>query len=147
MPAALRVLRGKRVAKGTPIAAVGLPRIPRDLSREERAAWRQLTTEMLTVPGLLARADRGVLELAARLAPMFRRAAIYVRDHGSTLEVLDDKGGVRFVQTRPEMTVVVKLSAQLKTIYTELGLSPSGRSRLSVTPETGAASWRDALTR
>jgi P27 family predicted phage terminase small subunit len=126
MPAALRVLRGKRVAKGTPAADTGEPTIPADLSREERAAWRQLVREMQTVRGLLARADRGVLELVSRLTPMFREAARHVREHGSTVVARDEKGAVKFMQQSPQMQTVIKVSAQLKSLYAELGLTPSG---------------------
>ena len=61
MPGALRVLRGKRPPAGAPVAADGVPSMPRDLSRVERSAWRELVAELQTVPGLLARCDRGVL--------------------------------------------------------------------------------------
>jgi P27 family predicted phage terminase small subunit len=137
MPGALRVLTGKRAKRGEPAAVTGEPTMPADLSREERAAWRQLIRELQTVPGLLARADRGVLELAARMTPMFREAARHVRENGSTLVARDERGAVKFVQTTPQGQMVVKLGASLKTIFAELGLTPSGRSRLSVSAASG----------
>ena len=87
-----------------------------------------------TRPSSLSRADRGVCELIARLEPMLRAAAIVVRAQGSTLTCLDKTGQVKFVQTRPEATFILKTAATLKGLYAELGLSPSGRCRVSLSP-------------
>ena len=140
MPKALRLLR--HAAPRTRTAAVlasDSPTMPAGLSADEQAAWSGLLTELSAVPGLVSRADRGVCELVARLEPMIRAAAIVVRAHGSTLTCLAKDGDVKFVQTRPEATFVLKTGALLKGLYAELGLSPSGRSRVSVTPAPAAS--------
>jgi P27 family predicted phage terminase small subunit len=145
-PTALKVLRGsKRVNKREPKPAAGRPTIPRDLSPLERAAWREVVMQLETVPGLLTKADRGILELLARTVPIFRDAARHVRDHGSTLVARDERGVVKFVQTTPQAALTVKLGPQIRALYAEVGLTPSGRSRLSVTPAKTEGSWRDAL--
>ena len=140
LPTALKVLRGaKRVNRREPSPAPGEPAMPADLDATEAACWCGLVAELRVVPGLLTVADRGVLELAARLEPMFREAARHVRKHGSTLVVRDDRGAVKFTQQTPQMGTVIKVGAQLKTIYAELGLTPAGRTRVSVTPARPAS--------
>jgi P27 family predicted phage terminase small subunit len=104
-------------------------------------AWQGLVGELSTVPGLLMKADRGILELAARVEVQHRAAAAVVRDQGSTLIVRDAEGAVRFAQARPEAGLMVKFGAQLKALYEALGLSPAGRSRLSL-PRDPAPSGR-----
>ena len=134
-PKVLRVLRNAPAATRHPAAAASdPPTMPVALSAEEQVCWRSLIAELETVPGLVARADRGVVELVARLEPLLRAAAVVVRDHGSTLTCLDKTGAVKFVQTRPEATFLLKTAATLKSLYDVLGLSPSGRSRVSLTP-------------
>jgi hypothetical protein len=91
-------------------------------------------TELASVPGLVAVADRGVCELIARLEPALRTAAVVLRDEGSTLTVCDKDGAVRYVQNRPEAAFVLKTAALLKSLYAELGLSPSGRCRVALSP-------------
>jgi P27 family predicted phage terminase small subunit len=113
--------------------------MPEGLSPDEQAAWHGLLGELSSVPGLLARADRGVCELVARLEPAMRAAAVIVREKGSTMECVDKEGNLKFVQTRPEATFVLKTGALLKGLYAELGLTPSGRSRVSVSPAPAAS--------
>lgn len=134
-PKALRLLRGASAASRNPAPAVSdPPAIPAGLTELEQDAWQGLMAELGAVPGLISRADRGVCELVARLEPAMRAAAVVVRTEGSTLTCLDAEGRVKFVQTRPEGTFLLKTSALLKTLYAELGLSPSGRCRVSLTP-------------
>ena len=136
MPNALRLMRGLSPATRTPgpVLHADPPIMPAGLSDEEQACWTGLLAELGTVPGLLARADRGVIELVARLEPMLRAAAIAVREHGSTLTVSDADGNVRFIQTRPEATFLLKSGSLIKGLYGELGLSPSARVRVSLSP-------------
>ena len=116
--------------------------MPADLGPEERVAWLEVVHQGETVPGLLTRADRGVLELIARQLPTWRECMRHVRAHGASLTVRDEKGGVKFLQQTPEMTVAIKLGGSLKALYSELGLTPAGRTRVQV-PEAPAASDLD----
>jgi phage terminase small subunit len=133
MPAALRLLRGQGV-RNPPQVPGEAPTMPSGLSDAEITCWQGLMEELQTVPGLVSRADRGVCELVARLEPALRKAAIVVREEGSTLSCFDADGRLKFVQQRPESTFMLKTGALLKTLYAELGLSPSGRSRVALSP-------------
>jgi P27 family predicted phage terminase small subunit len=113
--------------------------MPSGLSDDEQAAWTQLVAEMSTVPGLLQRADRGCLELVARLQPAMRAAAVVVREQGSTVECFDKHGHLKFCQQRPEAGFYLKTAATLKALLAELGLTPSGRSRVSLSPAPAAS--------
>lgn len=134
-------MRGLPVSSRTPLPAVpgDPPAMPGGLSTEEQGCWCGLLQELATVPGLIARADRGVVELLSRLEPMFRTAAVVVREKGSTLECYDAEGRLKFVQTRPEASFLLKTGALIKGLYGELGLSPSGRCRVSVSPSAPAS--------
>ena len=133
MPRALKVLRGLRVTnKQEPTARGGRPSPPTDLSVAERAAWGETVALLAHVPGLLTRAERGVVELVARTLPPWRDAMRHVREHGGSMTMRDEKGVVRFVQVTPEMTIAIKLGAALKSLYAELGLTPAGRTRIHV---------------
>lgn len=145
-PQALRLLRGPGGTTRTPgpVPPADPPAMPAGLSEGEQTCWTGLLAELSTVPGLLARADRGVIELVARLEPAMRAAAVVVREQGSTLTVTDAEGHIRFVQTRPEATFALKAMALLKTSYAELGLTPSGRVRVSLSP-AAAPSKLDAF--
>ncbi len=135
-PKALRVLRHPTATSRSPapVAAADPPTLPPDLSVEEQASWVRIIGEMGSIPGLLARADRGVIELVARLEPAMRAAAVVVREQGSTVVCCDKDGAVKFIQQRAEAQFLLKASSLLKGLYAELGLTPSGRVRVSLTP-------------
>jgi P27 family predicted phage terminase small subunit len=113
--------------------------MPAGLSKAEQACWTNLLAELASVPGLASRADRGVVELIARLEPALRAAAAVLRDEGSTLSVFDKDGALRYTQNRPEAGFVLKTAALLKGLYAELGLSPSGRCRVALSPAAPAS--------
>ncbi len=95
--------------------------------------------ELGAVPGLAARCDRGACELVARLEPMLRQASAVVRESGPTFTVYDERGQVRGIRARPEAGLVLQAGGLLKALYSELGLSPSGRSRVSLSPSAPAS--------
>ena len=135
-PKALRLLGQPSSTSRQPatVLAADPPHMPSGLSSEEQAAWAGVCAELASVPGLLAGADRGAIELVARLEPAMRAAAVVVREKGCVLESFDKAGVLKFVQTRPEATFYLKAVATLKALYAEMGLTPSGRSRVSLTP-------------
>lgn len=137
MPRALRLLR-QGVSPGTrtagPVVLGGAPTMPAGLSDEETSCWDTLMAELATVSGLVSRADRGVCELIARLEPAMRAAAVVVREKGSTIECLDQHGAIKFIQQRAEAAFLLKSAATLKGLYAELGLSPSARTRVELSP-------------
>lgn len=108
--------------------------MPDGLSTEEQTCWAGLMAELAAIPGLVTRADRGVCELVARLEPAMRAAAVVVRDEGSTVVCKDRDGLVKFIQQRAEASFLIKSAAALKSLYAELGLTPSGRCRVSLAP-------------
>src|SRR5262245_4410673 len=98
MPTALKVFRGSVVRnRKEPRPAAGAPAMPADLTEAEAAAWHEVICELETVPGLLSVADGGILELIARMRPMFRAVAAHVRAHGSTVVVRDLRGDIKYI--------------------------------------------------
>ena len=117
-PTALKLLRGsRRVNPNEPRPVPGAPTMPADLDAAEAACWHGLVAELDTCPGLLSRADRGILELAARLEPIYRAAAAHVRQHGATVVARDDKGAVKFMQTSPQITPPFSIAIVFVVIF------------------------------
>jgi len=134
-PKALRLLRhGPTTTRHPARSADDPPLMPAGLSPDEQGCWTMLMAELATVPGLVSRADRGVCELVSRLEPMLRAAAVIVREKGSTIELRDKQGEIKFIQPRAEASFMLKTAATLKGLYAELGLSPSARTRIELTP-------------
>jgi P27 family predicted phage terminase small subunit len=140
-PQALRVLRHAGATPRRPMRDLGAdpPAMPDGLSAAEQAAWARLLGELSAVPGLVCRADRGLIEIVARMEPQLRAAWDVVRDKGATVEIRDKSGHLLSVRARPEATSGLKIAALLKTAYSELGLTPAGRSRVSVAPAPAAS--------
>ncbi len=52
---------------------------------------------------------------------------------------LNKHGQIKFIQARAKAGFLIKTAATLKGLYAELGLSPSGRCRVSLSPARGAS--------
>lgn len=97
----------QRTRKNEPQSNGPLGQPPERLSAEERAAWRELAGN--TPEGVLTRADRTWVEIAARLLARLHKEGI----------------GGRFGLNVGELS-------QINNFLSKMGLNPSDRTRLSV---------------
>lgn len=54
-----------------------------------------------------------------------------LRKEGDTYPILNDKGEVKYIAQRPEVAIAHKLAAQLHTLESDFGLTPSSRTKLA----------------
>jgi P27 family predicted phage terminase small subunit len=135
-PTALRVMRGnpskRPFSAKEPKPAAGAPKPSKDLPPEAAAEWRAVVADLATVPGLLTRADRAVLELYARTMARYRQLEAFVQANGPVLVMRDERGQVRYAQPCPQASLAAKLLPQLRALAAELGLSPASRTRIEL---------------
>ena len=84
--------------------------------------WEE-TVDILQETGILSRTDTHLLTNYCITYAEWLKAAEWVQENGHTTP--DGK-------TAPQSAAMIKLAAQHKALIPELGLSPSGRARLSV---------------
>lgn len=132
-PTHLRVVRGvrpDRINKSEPQPKGSEPKCPTWLSREAKAVWKR-TAEQLRQMGLLFEADQDVLVAYVGAVVNYRRATEIVESEGVLVEGRRDG-----MVTNPAVRVQRDAAQQIRMLASELGLTPSSRTRLKA-EETG----------
>jgi len=117
--------RADRHGKRPPAADLEKPKPPPGLFREAGTAWRQLVRELQAI-GTLHSSDRHLIELAAVCLGRLRQARAAIAKTG--LEVRGDRGAV----VAPAVRIEISAMRELRALLSELGLSPTSRSRLGI---------------
>jgi P27 family predicted phage terminase small subunit len=140
LPTPTNVLRKRgswraRINRQEPRPEPGAPECPAWLTEGAKATWRRLA-RMLTAAGMITKADGQVLTRYCDAWDKWVKASQFLNERGEMYPVKDDKGNVRCFMPWPQVSQYHKLSQSLTRLEQELGLSPSGRARLSaVRPE------------
>ena len=142
-PNELKVLEGNRGHRAFDLTAtfrpeVGLPTVPKHLSREARKAWKRLTPELLRY-NLLSRVDSDALAMLCQTIGRLeliehsigRRQALLMaegKDPAESLIGLTPKG----MQVQSVMYQVLNREMEkLRHLLAEFGLSPAQRARVA----------------
>ena len=136
MPNHLRVVRGvrtDRINKKEPKPKKSKPRCPEWLSPEAKTVWRR-TCKQLEDMGILFSADQDIIAAYANAVVNFQRATELVDRSGVLV-----KGRRDGVVTNPAVRVQRDAAQLIRQFASELGLTPSSRSRLSAETTEGAA--------
>jgi len=115
-------------------APSGRPACPRWLDKDAKAAWKYIVP-ILEGMGVLTRADVNALSRYCRLWSRWRKAELFIDEHGEVYPLKDDVGHVKCVQQWPQVSIANKLAQQLTRLEQEFGLTPSARARLQLAPE------------
>jgi P27 family predicted phage terminase small subunit len=59
-----------------------------------------------------------------------------LKKEGDTYPILNDKGEVKYIAQRPEVSIAHKLATQLRQLEQDFGLNPSARTGLAVEKES-----------
>jgi len=115
-------------------APSGRPACPRWLDKDAKSAWKYIAP-ILEGMGVLTRADVNALSRYCRLWSRWRKAELFIDEHGEVYPLKDDAGNVKCVQQWPQVSIANKLAHQLTRLEQEFGLTPSARARLQLAPE------------
>lgn len=129
-PTALRLIEGTgrpcRVNRNEPVPRPGPVTCPRWLVPEAKKLWRQLAPEMRRL-GLLTPLDRGPFAALCQCWARWRQAEEVLAEEGMSMP-----GHRGVLRKHPLTSVAAQYQAALKVWCQEFGLTPAGRSRISV---------------
>lgn len=128
-PTHLRIVRGERadrINKNEPKASKSKPRCPNWLSAEAKTVWRR-TVKQLELMGILSEADNDIICAYSNAVVNYQRATELVDKAGVLI-----KGRRDGVVTNPAVRVQRDSAMLVHRFATELGLTPSSRTRLTV---------------
>jgi P27 family predicted phage terminase small subunit len=123
------------------------PAFPRWLTTEARKKWRE-TIQHLEAMNVLTCVDGDVVALYADTWAWLRRCRAFVEKHGESFPTYDEAGNLTGYKQYPQVSLAVKLAGQVARLEAELGLTPSGRTRLHTRPRApeavpdGRGAWR-----
>ena len=115
----------KKLNREEPQPQLKAPRRPTNLSKEAKREWTRIVPKLLEV-GLLTELDSAVLAMYCDAYGTWVKASKKVNEEGEVVQV----GKYSYPQQNPWLTVKNKAIEQMNKSLSELGLSPSARTRI-----------------
>ena len=141
-PTALKVLEGnpgkRPLNQNEPKPEKKAPKCPSWLETDAKKEWRRLAKE-LEAMGLLTRIDMAVFAGYCQAYARWKEAEEFISKHGSILKTASG-----YIQQIPQVSIAQQNLKQMRNFCSELGLTPSARSRLNIT-NTGGIIEGDAM--
>ena len=139
IPTQLKILRGNPGKRKLPAdepkpPATGIE-MPDYLGQVARCRW-QIMLPILEAVRVMTRADVEALARYCDTYEWWLATREKLRKEGDTYPILNDKGEVKYIAQRPEVAIAHKLAAQLHTLESDFGLTPSSRTKLVTQIET-----------
>lgn len=134
-PTALKIVEGTfrpDRARNEPVARQGAPEPPQDWDPKAREVWDRTVRE-LTNMGVAATCDGEMLVSFCEAVVVRNRAAAVI---AKSPLLIENPSGRRVAN--PMLGVHAQATAQIVSIGSQFGLSPSARARISVDPVTPA---------
>lgn len=134
-PTKLKVLRGnpgcRPLNKSEPEPPTDGIAMPPHLGEVAAARWHELLP-MLQAVKVMTKAD---IEALARYCDTYEwwlATRAKLKKEGDTYPILNDKGEIKYIAQRPEVSIAHKLAVQLRQLEQDFGLNPSARTSLHV---------------
>jgi P27 family predicted phage terminase small subunit len=134
-PTKLKILRGnpgrRPTNKSEPQPATDGVVMPPHLGEVAAAKWGEVLPLLQSVK-VMTRAD---IEALARYCDTYEwwlATRARLKKEGDTYPILNDKGDVKYIAQRPEVSIAHKLAVQLRQLEQDFGLNPSARTGLHV---------------
>jgi P27 family predicted phage terminase small subunit len=105
--------------------------MPSHLGEVATAKWVEVLP-LLQAVKVMTRAD---IEALARYCDTYEwwlATRAKLKKEGDTYPILNDKGDVKYIAQRPEVSIAHKLAVQLRQLEQDFGLNPSARAGLHV---------------
>ena len=138
VPTQLKILRGnpgkRRIKAEEPVPPSDGIEMPAYLGEVAQRRW-SVMLPLLQAVRVMTRAD---IEALARYCDTYEwwlATRAKLKADGDTYPILNDKGEVKYVAQRPEVSIAHKLAAQLHALEADFGLTPSSRTKLATQVE------------
>ena len=129
-PTAIKILEGnpgnRPLNKNEPKPESKLPECPDWLEDEAKKEWKRLAKELEDI-GLLTNVDMAVFAGYCQSYARWREAEEFISKHGSILKTASG-----YIQQIPQVSIAQQNLKQMRNFCSELGLTPSARSRLQI---------------
>ena len=138
-PTKLKVLRGnpgcRPINRNEPEPSTDGIKMPAYLGKVARSQWKHLLPLLQSVK-VMTVADVDSLARYCDTYEWWLSTRAVLRKDGDTYPIMNDKGEVKYVAQRPEVSIAHKLATQLRQLEQDFGLNPSARTGLNVEKNT-----------
>ena len=107
------------------------PPCPKWLEPEAKKEWRRLAKKMEAL-GVLTEVDMAAFAGYCQAYARWKEAEEFISKHGSILKTASG-----YIQQIPQVSIAQQNLKQMRNFCSELGLTPSARSRLNITNAGG----------
>lgn len=137
-PTQLKIMRGnpgrRTISKQEPIPPADGVVMPSHLGDVASVKWEELLPLLQSVK-VMTRADTEALARYCDTYEWWLATRAKLKKDGDTYPILNDKGEVKYIAQRPEVSIANKLAMQLRQLESDFGLSPAARTSLKVEPD------------
>jgi P27 family predicted phage terminase small subunit len=105
--------------------------MPPHLGEVAAAKWAEVLP-LLQAVKVMTRADIEALGRYCDTYEWWLATRAKLKKEGDTYPILNDKGDVKYIAQRPEVSIAHKLAVQLRQLEQDFGLNPSARTGLHV---------------
>ena len=134
-PTTLRILNGnpgkRPLNTREPMPSKDAPRCPRWLKGEARKTWKDMVP-VLQQMGVLTSVDGVALAAFCQTFVRWRQAEDFLDTHGLAYPLRDERGGIKFMQPFPQVSIARNMLQMLRGFLQEFGMTPASRSRIEL---------------
>ena len=134
-PTELKLLRGnpghRAINKAEPKPAADGVVMPSHLGPVAVEKWQQVLP-LLQAVKVMTKADVEALGRYCDTYEWWLATRTRLKSEGDTYPILNDKGEIKYIAQRPEVSIAHKLAAQMRQLEQDFGLNPSARTGLHV---------------
>lgn len=137
-PTQLKIMRGnpgrRTISKQEPLPPADGVVMPSHLGDVASVKWEELLPLLQSVK-VMTRADTEALARYCDTYEWWLATRAKLKKDGDTYPILNDKGEIKYIAQRPEVSIANKLAMQLRQLESDFGLSPAARTSLKVEPD------------
>jgi len=137
-PTQLKIMRGnpgrRTISKQEPLPPADGVVMPSHLGEVASVKWAELLP-LLQLVKVMTRADTEALARYCDTYEWWLATRAKLKAEGDTYPILNDKGEIKYIAQRPEVSIANKLATQLRQLENDFGLSPASRTSLKVEPD------------
>lgn len=108
--------------------------MPTHLGEVASLKWSEVLP-LLQAVRVMTRADVEALARYCDTYEWWLATRAKLRKEGDTYPILNDKGEVKYIAQRPEVSIAHKLATQLRQLEQDFGMNPSSRTGLNIEPQ------------
>jgi P27 family predicted phage terminase small subunit len=134
-PTNLKILHGnpgkRPLPQNEPKPAPIAPDCPDWLCDDAKAEWARICPQLERL-GLLTQVDMAAMVGYCESWAQYKKTMEFLHKHGEVYPIKNEDGSIKYLQQVPQVSIANKALGNIRAAASQIGLSPSDRSRIAV---------------